>query len=88
MGGYYGSPKSVLKNNKELLGEKNKLTRKDYIGVKYYKTKDPIKSTPEQLEAIRLRVQTENKKRKKTQIMLVLLSFIITALITYFINIS
>lgn len=49
---------------------------------------DPIKSTPEQLEAIRLRVQTENKKRKKIQIILVLLSFIITALITYFINIS
>jgi hypothetical protein len=31
MGGYYGSPKVILKNNKDLLGKKNKLTRKDYI---------------------------------------------------------
>ena len=34
MGGYYGSPKVILKNNKDLLGKKNKLTRKDYIGYK------------------------------------------------------
>lgn len=49
---------------------------------------DPIKATPELLEQIRTKLQTENKKRKQIQIILVLLSFIITALITYFINIS
>lgn len=44
---------------------------------------DPIKSTPEQLEAIRLRVQTENKKRKQIQIILALLSLSITIFLIY-----
>lgn len=43
MGGYYGSPKTVLKNNRDLLGKKNKLTRKDYIGIKEVYTEDKIK---------------------------------------------
>ena len=49
MGGYYGSPKVILKNNKDLLSEKNKLTRKDYIGYKRENWEDHIKATPELL---------------------------------------
>ncbi len=67
---------------------RDKLNLSDYHSNHDEIGHDPIKSTPEQLEAIRLRMQAENKKRKKIQIILVLLSFIITVLITYFINIS
>lgn len=84
MGGYYGSPKTILKNNKDLLGKKNRVSRKDYLGIKYYETKDPIKSTPEQLEAIRLRIQIENKKRKKKQVLFAFLSLVVAILLIYF----
>lgn len=47
---------------------------------------DPIKSTPEQLEAIRMRLQAENKKRKKTQIILALLSLVVAILIIYLVS--
>lgn len=78
MAGYYGSPKVVLQNNKALLGEKNKLSRKDYIGSIDSGGHDPIKATPELLEEIRIRFQAENKKRKKRQILFALLSLVIT----------
>lgn len=44
---------------------------------------DPIKSTPEQLEAIRMRIQAENKKRKRVQILFALFSLIFVILLTY-----
>lgn len=66
MGGYYGSPKVILKNNRDLLGKKNKLTRKDYIGFKDVYTEDHIKATPELLEQIRNKITAENKKKKET----------------------
>lgn len=47
---------------------------------------DPIKSTPEQLEAIRIRLQTENKKRKKRQIILAVLSFVVAIFLIYIIS--
>ena len=47
---------------------------------------DPIKSTPEQLEAIRLRMQAENKKRKKTQIILAILSFVTAIFLVYIVS--
>jgi len=86
MGGYYGSPKVILKNNKDLLGKKNKLTRKDYIGYKRENWEDHIKASPELLAEIRNRLQAENKKRKKQQIMLVLLSIIVAIVIIYLIT--
>jgi hypothetical protein len=86
MGGYYGSPKITLKNNKNLLGEKNKLTRKDYIGYKRENWEDHIKASPELLAEIRKRKQTENKKTKKQQMIFVLLIIIIIYLAFYFLN--
>ena len=86
MGGYYGSPKVILKNNKDLLGKKNKLTRKDYIGYKRENWEDHIKATPELLAEIRKRKQTENKKTKKQQMIFVLLIIIIIYLAFYFLN--
>lgn len=83
MGGYYGSPKTVLKNNRDLLGKKNKLTRKDYIGIKEVYTEDKIKTTPELLRQIRNKTIIENKKRIKQQILFVILSIIFTILILY-----
>ena len=86
MGGYYGSPKVILKNNKDLLGKKNKLTRKDYIGYKRENWEDHIKASPELLAEIRKRKQTENKKTKKQQMIFVLLIVIIIYLAFYFLN--
>jgi hypothetical protein len=86
MGGYYGSPKVILKNNKDLLGKKNKLTRKDYIGYKRENWEDHIKASPELLAEIRKRKQTENKKTKKQQMIFVLLIIIIIYLAFYFLN--
>ena len=86
MGGYYGSPKVILKNNKDLLSKKNKLTRKDYIGYKRENWEDHIKATPELLAEIRKRKQTENKKAKKQQMIFVLLTIIIIYLAFYFLN--
>ncbi len=47
---------------------------------------DPIKSTPGQLEAIRLRMQAENKKRKKRQIILAILSFLTAIFLVYIVS--
>ena len=60
--------------------------RKDYKIHDLTPGYDPIKSTQEQLEAIRNRIQTENKKRKKHQIMLALLSIIVAILAIYLIT--
>lgn len=83
MGGYYGSAATTLKNNKDLLGKKNRPGRKDYIGTKDVPAEDPIKANPELLREIRKKIQKENKKRKKTQILVALLSLFITVLIIY-----
>jgi hypothetical protein len=86
MGGYYGSPKVILKNNKDLLGKKNKLTRKDYIGYKRENWEDHIKASPELLSEIGNRFQAENKKAKKQQMIFVLLVIIVMCFTFYFLN--
>lgn len=86
MGGYYGSPKVILKNNKDLLGKKNKLTIKDYIGYKRENWEDYIKASPELLVEIKKRKQNENKKIKKQQMIFVLLIVVIIYLAFYFLN--
>ena len=86
MGGYYGSPKVILKNNKDLLGKKNKLTRKDYIGYKRENWEDHIKASQELLDEIRKRKQNENKKIKKQQMIFVLLVIIVMCFTFYFLN--
>lgn len=47
---------------------------------------DPIKATPELLEQIRTKLQIENKKRKKIQVILTLLSLVLVMLLIYFIT--
>jgi len=75
-----------LAYNKSLRGNRNRTSWKDYKIHDLTPGYDPIKSTPEQLEAIRNRIQTENKKRKKHQIMLALLSIIVAILAIYLIT--
>lgn len=75
----------TMRNNKALLKEK-KGNWKDYVGAQHIPTKDSIKATPELLEEIKTRLQAENKKRKKHQIMLALLSIIVTILVIYLIT--
>ncbi len=86
MGGYYGSPKTVLKNNKDLLGKKNRLTRKDYIGTKDVYTEDSTKATPELLEQIRKKAIKENRRNRNQQILFVILIVFAFILIFYEIN--
>lgn len=86
MGGYYGSPKTVLKNNKDLLGKKNRLTRKDYIGIKDVYTEDSTKATPELLKQIRKKAIKENRRNRNQQILFVILIVFAFILIFYEIN--
>ena len=75
-----------LKNNLALRNKAKRSEWKNYLGTKKNIGYDPIKSTPEQLEAIRMRLQAENKKRKKTQIILALLSLVVAILIIYLVS--
>ena len=84
-----GSMMQAIKSlayNKSLRGNQNRTSWKDYKIHDLTPGYDPIKSTPKQLEAIRNRIQTENKKRKKHQIMLALLSIIVAILAIYLIT--
>ena len=84
-----GSMMQAIKSlayNKSLRGNHNRTSWKDYKIKDMTQGHDPIKSTSEQLEAIRTRIQTENKKRKKHQIMLALLSIIVAIVVIYLIT--
>jgi hypothetical protein len=84
-----GSMMQAIKSlayNKSLRGNRNRNSWKDYKTHDLTPGYDPIKSTPEQLEAIRTRIQAENKKRKKHQILLALLSIIVAILAIYLIT--
>jgi hypothetical protein len=85
-GGYMMGAIISLKNNLALRNKAKRSEWKNYLGTKDGVGHDPIKSTPEQLEAIRVRIQTENKKRKKQQIMLALLSIIVAIVVIYLIT--
>ena len=65
---------------------RDKLNFTDYHSNHDEIGRDPIKSTPEQLEAIRLRMQAENKKRKKRQIILAILSFVTAIFLVYIVS--
>ncbi|NJM79173.1 MAG: hypothetical protein HC854_05125 [Flavobacterium sp.] len=68
MGGYCGSPNSVMENNKaQRRSSRNQREWKDYIGTKEVETEDYIKASPELLEEIRIKIQREDKKRKKNE---------------------
>jgi len=87
-GGFMLQAIQSLKFNKEQRAS-SKFSRpdwKDYHINSYEVGYDPIKSTPEQLEEIRNRIQKENKKRKNRDIYLAVLSLII--IIIFFIYVS
>ena len=65
-----------LAYNKLLRGNRNRLNWKDYKINDSTPGHDPIKSTPEQLEAIRF-VCNQKTKKKKRQILLAFLSIIV-----------
>ena len=75
-----------LAYNKSLRDNRNRTNWKKYKTKDLSPGYDPIKSTPEQLETIRHRLQAENKKRKKHQIILALLSIIIAILEIYLVT--
>lgn len=84
-----GSIMQAIKNlayNKSLRDNRNRTNWKNYKTKDLSPGYDPIKSTPEQLETIRHRLQAENKKRKKHQIILALLSIIIAILEIYLVT--
>ena len=75
-----------LAYNKSLRGNRNRTSWKEYKNQSQIPGNDPIKSTPEQLEAIRVRIQAENKKSKQQQIVFILLMLLIFIAILYYIN--
>lgn len=75
-----------LAYNKSLKSKNNRVSWKDYKIKDLTPGNDPITTSPEQLEAIRVRIQNENKKRKKHQIMWALLSIIVAILVIYLIT--
>lgn len=84
-----GSMMQAIKSlayNKSLRNTHNRTSWKDYKINDSTPGHDPIKSTPEQLEAIRVRMQSENKKRKKRQILLAFLSIIVAILLIYIVS--
>lgn len=84
-----GSMMQAIKSlayNKSLRNTHNRTSWKDYKINDSTPGHDPIKSTPEQLEAIRFRLQSENKKRKKRQILLAFLSIIVAILLIYIVS--
>lgn len=75
-----------LAYNKSLRGNRNRTSWKEYKNKSQTPGNDPIKSTPEQLEAIRVRIQAENKKSKQQQIVFILLMLLIFIATLYYIN--
>lgn len=87
MGGYYGSPNSVMENNKaQRRSTRNQRDWKDYIGTKEVQTEDFIKASSELLEEIRIKFQREDRKRKKMSILTAVISLIITIIMIYAIS--
>ena len=65
-----GSMMQAIKSlayNKSLRNTHNRTSWKDYKINDSTPGHDPIKSTPEQLEAIRVRMQSENKKKRNVK---------------------
>ncbi|TAF09049.1 MAG: hypothetical protein EAZ75_08810 [Flavobacteriia bacterium] len=75
-----------LAYNKSLRGNHNRSSWKDYKIKNDKPIEDHIKATPELLEEIRSRIQIENKKRKKQELLFLLLSFIILFATLYLLN--
>lgn len=75
-----------LAYNKSLRGNRNRTSWKEYKNQSQIPGNDPIKSTPEQLEAIRVRIQAENKKRKKQQIIFVTSMVLVLIFMMYYFN--
>ncbi|WP_324069775.1 MAG: hypothetical protein RSE15_04515 [Flavobacterium sp.] len=75
-----------LAYNKSLRGNHNRSSWKDYKIKNEKPIEDHIKATPELLEEIRSRIQIENKKRKKQELLFLLLSFIILFATLYLLN--
>lgn len=75
-----------LAYNKSLRSNRNRTSWKDYKNQSQIPGNDPIKSTPEQLEVIRVRIQAENKKSKQKQVVFILLMLLIFIATLYYIN--
>ena len=84
-----GSMMQAIKSlayNKSLRGNHNRSSWKDYKIKNDKPIEDHIKATPELLEEIRSRIQIENKKRKKQELLFLLLTFIILFATLYLLN--
>jgi hypothetical protein len=82
MGGYYGSPASVMKNNKaQRRTERTPTDWRDYVGAKDVPTEEHIQATPELLAQIRKKYR---KQRIYNIIVPILLTFIFFGILYYF----
>lgn len=83
MGGYCGSMAIALRNNKKLLGDKIRNTRKDYLGTKDIPTDDHVQATPEVLESLRIKFQKEKRNKSKFNAITFIISIIIAIFLIY-----
>jgi hypothetical protein len=74
-----------LKNNRALR-KNDRNGWKKLIGSKEEKWEDPIQATPEVLEEIRNRLQAENKKTKRHQIIFILFYIFIVSIFVFFLS--
>jgi len=75
-----------LAYNKSLRNKHNRSSWKDIKIQDQTPRNDSIQSTPELLEAIKKRLQAENKKRKKQQIIFVISMVLILIFMMYYLN--
>lgn len=86
MGGYYGLPSGILKNNRNLL-KKDRNKWKELMGFNEVSFEEDIKTNPELLQEIKTKLDKRNKKKKLIEAISVI-SFLIlmAAFALYYLN--
>ncbi|WP_445455312.1 hypothetical protein [Flavobacterium sp. HNIBRBA15423] len=85
MGGYYGSPSGILKNNRNLL-KKDRNKWKELMGFNEVSFEEDIKTNPELLHEIKTKLDKRNKKKKLIEAISVISFLILMAFALYYLN--
>ncbi len=85
MGGYYGSPSGILKNNRNLL-KKDRNKWKELMGFNEVSFEEDIKTNPELLQEIKTKLDKRNKKKKLIEAISVISFLILMAFALYYLN--
>jgi hypothetical protein len=86
MGGYYGSPSGILKNNRNLLKKNDRNKWKELMGSNEVFFEEDIKANPELLQKIKTKLDKRNKKKKLIEAISVISFLILMAFALYYLN--